>query len=142
MNNKERVKYFYETVVSQNLLEEVDEFIDTDCMIRIGEEILPIGVEKMKQHLADVKKTYPDYTMRILRQHCDGDYVISEFIMEGTHEGAWLGMKPTNKKLTFTGVDIDKIINGKIVEHGGAVNTFETLFEAKMIKPVQEFEKE
>lgn len=30
-------------------------------------------------------------------------------------------------------LDIDKVIDGLIVEHGGAVNTFETLFEAGMI---------
>lgn len=42
------------------------------------------------------------------RLTCDEDYVISEFIMEGTHEREWLGMKPTNKKLFFTDVDIDK----------------------------------
>ena len=65
-----------------------------------------------------------------------GDYIISEFIAEGTHKGEWLGMKPTGKKLTFTGVDIDKVIDGKIVEHSGATNTFETLFEEKIIKPV------
>ena len=90
----------------------------------------------MKRHLIDVRKTYPDYTMKIIRQYEDGDYVISEFIMEGTHQGEWLGMKPTNKKLSFTGVDIDKVINGKIAQHGGAVNTFETFFAEKMIQPV------
>ena len=59
----------------------------------------------------------------------------SEFFMEGTHEGEWIGIKPTHKRLSFTGVDIDKVIDGKIVEHGGAVNTFETLYEQHMIKP-------
>lgn len=34
---------------------------------------------------------------------------------EGTHEGGWIGIKPTHKKLVFIGVDIDKVINGKIV---------------------------
>ncbi len=43
-------------------------------------------------------------------------------------------MKPTGKKLTFIGVDIDKVIDGKIVEHGGAVNTFETLFQEGLIR--------
>lgn len=135
MNNKEMIKYFYETVVSQNLLDEVYKYVSEECNVQIGEQSIPIGVERMKQHLVDVKKTYPDYTMKIIRQYCDGDYVISEFIMEGTHEGEWLGMKPTNKKLSFTGVDIDKIVDGKIVEHGGAVNTFDTLFAEKIIKP-------
>lgn len=135
MNNKEIVKYFYETVVSSNLLDEVSDYIAKDCTVKIGENIIPIGIDGMKQHLIDVKKTYPDYTMKITCQYCDGNYVISEFIMKGTHKGEWLGMKPTNKELTFTGVDIDKIQNGKIVEHGGAVNTFETLLEAGIIKP-------
>ncbi len=78
----------------------------------------------------------PDYTMKIIKQYTDGDYVISEFIMEGTHEGEWIGIKPTHKRLSFTGVDIDKVIDGKIVEHGGAVNTFDTLYEHHLIKPV------
>lgn len=37
----------------------------------------------------------------------------------------------------YTGVDIDKVANGKIIEHGGPVNTFETLLEHHLIKPVQ-----
>ena len=85
--------------------------------------------------MIDVRKTYPDLKMTIIHQYCDGDYVISEFVMEGTHKGEWLGMKPTGKKLYITGVDIDKVVDGKIVEHGGAANTFEALFEAKIICP-------
>ena len=46
----------------------------------------------MKEHLTAVKQTYQDYTMRILRQYKDGDYIISEFVMEGTHEGEWIEM--------------------------------------------------
>jgi predicted ester cyclase len=44
-------------------------------------------------------------------------------------------MKPTGKRLRMTGVDIDRLVDGKIVEHSGAVNTFEALFEAGIIKP-------
>lgn len=125
MEKKEMVKYFYEAVVSKNLLEELPQYISEDCVLKVGEKIIPLGLGGMKQHLIDVKKTYPDYTMRIIQQYVDGDYVSSEFIMEGTHEGEWIGIKPTYKKLSFTGVDIDKVINGKIIEHGGAVNTFD-----------------
>ena len=136
MEKKDIVKYFYETIVSENLLEELPQFIAEDCVVKVGEQIIPVGIEGMKQHLVDVKKTYPDYTMKILKQYADGDYVISEFIMEGTHEGEWIGIKPTHKRLSFTGVDIDKVVDGKIAEHGGAVNTFDTLYEENLIKPV------
>ena len=43
--------------------------------------MVPLGIDGMRQHLAEVKKTYPDYTMNIIKQYADGDYVISEFIM-------------------------------------------------------------
>ena len=136
MEKKDIVKYFYETIVSENLLEKLPQFIAEDCVVKVGEQIIPVGIDGMKQHLVDVKKTYPDYTMKILKQYADGDYVISEFIMEGTHEGEWIGIKPTHKRLSFTGVDIDKVVDGKIAEHGGAVNTFDTLYEENLIKPV------
>lgn len=133
MNSAERVKYFYETVVSENQIQKVTEFVSPKCCVKIGEELIPVGVEGMEEHIKATKQTYPDYKMKIIKQFCEGDYIISEFIMEGTHKGEWIGIKPTNKRLVFTGVDIDKVIDGKIVEHGGAVNTFETLFEAGMI---------
>lgn len=130
------VKYYYEVIVSQNLLNELPNYVSENCMIKVGDKIFPLGLNGMKEHLIDVKKTYPDYTMKIIKQYSDGDYVISEFIMQGTHEGEWIGIKPTHKTLLFTGVDIDKVVDGKIVEHGGAVNTFETLFEEHLIKPI------
>lgn len=136
MNNKDIVKYFYEVIVSDNLLDELSQYISEDCVQKIGEKTIFIGVDGMKQHLLAVKKTYPDYTMKIIRQYMDGDYVISEFIMRGTHKGNFIGITPTNKILEITGVDIDKVIDGRIVEHGGATNTFETLFEHRLIKPV------
>lgn len=135
MDIKERIKYFYEIVTSNNLIDELPKYVSDKCTIKIGEKFIPVGIDGMKQHLIDVRKTYPDLKMTIIRQYCDNDYVISEFIAEGTHKGEWLGMKPTGKKLVFTGVDIDKLVDGKIIEHGGAMNTFDTLFEAKIIQP-------
>lgn len=49
--------------------------------------------------------------------------------------GEWLGMKPTGRRISITGVNIDKVVDGKIVEHGGAVNTFDNLFNEGIIKP-------
>lgn len=136
MDNKDIVKCFYEVIVSENLLDDLSKYISEDCVQRVGEKEIFIGIDGMKQHLLAVKRTYPDYTMRIIRQYVAGDYVISEFIMRGTHKGVFIGITPTNKVLEITGVDIDKVIGGRIVEHGGAANTFETFLEHRLIKPV------
>ena len=136
MNNAELVKTFYEVIVSENRLDELERYISDDCVQKVGEKEIHIGIVGMRKHLAALKETYPDYAMKIIRQYSDGDYVISEFIMRGTHKGEFVGIKPTNKILEITGIDIDKVIDGKIVEHGGAANTFETFIEHHLVKPV------
>jgi len=132
--NKEMIKYFYEVIVSGNRLEELPKYVLEDCIWKLGKKVDPIGLNGMKQHLLTIRKTYPDYIMEIVRQYSDGDYVISEFMIQGTHRGEFVGIKPTNRQLLFTGVEIDKVIDGKIVEHGGAINTFGTFLEHRLIR--------
>ena len=135
MNHKDIVKYFYEVIVSEDMLDELPKYIAEDCVQRTGEKEIFIGIEGMKQHLLALKKTYPDYTIKIVRQYVAENYVISEFVMKGTHKGEFIGITPTNKVLEITGVNIDKLIDGRIVEHGGAANTFEAFWEHQLIKP-------
>jgi len=54
-------------VTSNHLLDELPKYIADDCAIRIGESIIPVGVEGMKQHMIEVRKTYPDLKMTVLR---------------------------------------------------------------------------
>ena len=135
MNIKDRMRYFYEVVTSQGQTEQVANYVSSSCVVRLGEAVYPVGIDGMQQHLIDVRKTYPDLQMRVIRQYCDGDYVISEFIMEGTHAGEWLGIRPSGKKLSISGVNIDRVVDGKISEHGGAANTFDAFFAEKLIIP-------
>jgi len=135
MDNKSRMKYFYEVVTSNGLTDEVPNYVSDSCVVRLGEAVYPVGIAGMQQHLIDVRKTYPDLKMTILRQYCDGEFVISEFIMEGTHAGEWLGIQPSGKRLSISGVNIDRIVDGKITEHGGAANTFDAFWEAGVIVP-------
>ena len=136
MNNKAIIKYFYEVVVSENLLNELPQYISKNCVQKVGANEMFIGINGMRQHLVAVKKTYPDYKMEIVRQFEDGEIVISEFIMRGTHKGEFKGITPTDKIIEMAGVDIDRVVNGKIVEHGGAVNTFDAFLENGLVKPV------
>ncbi len=135
MNKKEMIRNFYENIISNNLIEEIYKYVSDDCTARSGEQNIPIGLEGMKEHAVGVRQTYPDLKIRIVRQHVDGDFVISEIITEATHLGEWMGIKPSGKKLIFTGVNIDRVIDNKIVEHGGAANIFDTFWAEKIIQP-------
>ncbi|MCL2147297.1 MAG: hypothetical protein FWH52_05775 [Synergistaceae bacterium] len=62
---KSRIKYFYEEVNSNNLIDEFPEYLDDNCMARIGESIIPVGIDGMKQHAIDVRNTYPDLSVAV-----------------------------------------------------------------------------
>ena len=72
MNRKEIICEFYENIVSNNLIEQLENSIAENCIV------------EMSDHLKAIRNTYPDHKMKILRQFEDGEFVISEFIMEGT----------------------------------------------------------
>ena len=53
MSNKDIIKYFYEVVVSENLLGELHKYISEDCVQRVGEKVYFVGTAGMKQHLLE-----------------------------------------------------------------------------------------
>ena len=92
MNSKETVKYFYEQIFSKNLMNEIENYVDAKCKLRVGKEIFPIGLDGMKKHITEVRNTYPDFRIQVINQFFENEYVISEIIAEGTHCGEFLGI--------------------------------------------------
>ena len=43
MSNKDIIKYFYEVVVSENLLDELHKYISVDCVHSVGEKVYFVG---------------------------------------------------------------------------------------------------
>jgi predicted ester cyclase len=76
----------------------------------------------MAAHVAGVRKVYPDLKITIEHQIAEGEWVVSVITARGTHEGEWLGMKPTGRTMVFSGVNVDRVVDGRLVEHGGAAN--------------------
>ncbi len=46
----------------------------------------------------------------------EGEKVVLRYTFHGTHQGQWRGVPPTGKPVTFTGIFIYRILEGKIVE--------------------------
>ncbi|MCK9262475.1 MAG: ester cyclase [Deltaproteobacteria bacterium] len=135
-DNKLIVRRFYEEVVNTGNVEIIDEFLSPDyCEVHDGKR-LAVGIEGAKAHTIGVRQTYPDLIITIDQQIAEGEWVVSCITARGTHKGEWLGMKPTGKPVTFTGVNVDRVVNGKIVEHGGAANVLGPLLEIGAIKVV------
>jgi steroid delta-isomerase-like uncharacterized protein len=74
------------------------------------------GPRGMQDIIKIYRTAFPDLKMTIDDQIMDGDRVVTRWTARGTHKGQLMEIAPTNKNVTVTGMTVDKIQNGKIVE--------------------------
>ena len=134
--NKKLVRRYIEEVINTGEVALMDQFISPDYTEVYENKRYPLGIEGAKEHILGVRKTYPDLTLSIEYQIAEGEWVATGITARGTHHGEWMGIKPTGKVLTYTGVNVNRIVNGRIVEHGGAANLLGPLLEADAIRVV------
>jgi predicted ester cyclase len=134
--NKRIVRRYYEEVGNTGNIDAIEQYISPEYVEVYEGKSYPSGIEGAKAHIAGVRQTYPDLHITIERQIAEGEWVVSCITARGTHRGVWLGMKPTNRPVAITGVNVDRVVDRRIVEHGGAANMLEALLEIGAVKVV------
>ena len=71
-----------------------------------------------------LRVAFPDFRAEIHWQAADGELVTTYKTYHGTHQGTFLGVAPTGRKIHFETVDVMRVRNGKITEHWGVANLF------------------
>ena len=74
-----------------------------------------------------LRSAFPDFHAVIHWQVADGDLVTTFKTYHGTHEGAFLGIAATGKKISFETVDAMRVRNGQIMEHWGVANLYKLM---------------
>ncbi|NIR47624.1 MAG: hypothetical protein GWN55_02300 [Phycisphaerae bacterium] len=118
--NKLLVRRYIEEVVNTGDVEKIAKFISPEYVEVCNNTRYALGIEGARRHIRGVREAYPDLQLSIEQQIAEGDWVVTQITARGTHRGAWLEMKPTGKTVVFTGVNINRVVGGLIVEHGGA----------------------
>jgi steroid delta-isomerase-like uncharacterized protein len=85
------------------------------------------GREGHKQMLQLWRTAFPDLTLTVDDVFAAGDRAALRWTARGTHAAALLGMPPTGREVTLTGIDILRVVDGKIVERWGQFNGIEML---------------
>ncbi len=135
--NKRIVRRYIEEVVNTGKVETIDEFISPNYFESNDPSGQSRGIEGAKRHILGVRQTYPDLRLSVEQQIAEGDWVVTRVTARGTHLGSWLGMKPTGKTVEITGVNVDRIVDGRIAEHGGAANLLEPFLAIGAIQVVR-----
>ena len=71
-----------------------------------------------------LRAAFPDFRADIHWQAADGELVTTYKTYHGTHQGMFLGVAPTGRKIHFETVDVMRVRNGKITDHWGVANLF------------------
>lgn len=137
-DNKRVARRFIEEVVNTGNVERLPEFISPDCRESNDPTGQSVGLDSMRAHVLGVRKTYPDLRIAVEQQVAEGEWVATRITARATHLGDWLGIKPTGKLVVITGVNLDRIVNGLIVEHGGAANMLEALLSIGAVTVVSD----
>ena len=74
------------------------------------------GLEAYKQFLSMYHAAFPDANVTIEDMIAEGDTVVVRQTFSGTHTGELMGILPTGKQISGTGIQITRIANGKAVE--------------------------
>jgi len=69
-----------------------------------------------KSHVSAMYSAFPDIDFTIDDMVVEGDKAAVRYTISGTHKGEFMGVPPTNKKVTLWGICIDRIAGGKFVE--------------------------
>ena len=75
-----------------------------------------IGPQQIAAIYARQLAALPDSVVHIDRMVAEGDMVVVEWTLSGTHRGRMLGIPATGKPISFWGTTVARMENGKIVD--------------------------
>ena len=91
--------------------------------------------EGRKQLIRMLHAAFPDLRIAVDDMVAEGDKVASRWTSSGTHKGEYMGIAPTGKQTTFTGISIHHIKDGKIVESWDEVDQLGMMQQLGVVSP-------
>ena len=76
-----------------------------------------VGGADFRQRLETVRAVLPDATLQVDEVIRQGAFVATRWTIRGTHEGKTLGIPPTGKKVMLQGMSVERLKDGKVIEH-------------------------
>ena len=109
------VRRMYDEAWNEGKLDVVDEICAPDYVGR-GPYGGEHGPESVKSGILTRRQAFPDIHVTIEDIIASGDKVVARLTFRGTHKGEFLGIQPTGQEVTWSGIWIYRVANGKFVE--------------------------
>lgn len=73
--------------------------------------------EHLKEHIAFFEGAFPGYQLTANEMIAEGDKVVVDAALTGTHKGELMGLPPTGKQVEVPFIIVYHVSGGKIVDH-------------------------
>ena len=116
-DNKSVVLRFIEEGLNKSNTALIDEIYSADYVGHDPERPAPRIIADLRQVMTGVLgKVFADHQYSVERLVAEGDLVAWHWTFRATHQGEIMGIPATGKQISFGGINIFRIENGKIVE--------------------------
>jgi steroid delta-isomerase-like uncharacterized protein len=107
----------YQTIWNERRLEYIEQvFADTHALGDPTVDGQGVGPKAYRRQVERFVTGLPDLKFTVDDTISEGDKMVVAWTITGTHKGEFLGVPPTNRKVTFSGITINQIADGKILE--------------------------
>jgi steroid delta-isomerase-like uncharacterized protein len=119
VETRELVRRLHAALLDSRDPDVADEFFAAGFVSHNNPPGFPPGVEGVKRFFTMFRDAFPDASVVIDEMVIDGDRVAVATTLTGTHRGELMGVAPTGRRVSVTGIDIVRVSDGRIVEHRG-----------------------
>jgi steroid delta-isomerase-like uncharacterized protein len=120
--NKALTRRFYDEAIGQRSFDLIDELVADDFVEHEAFPGLSPDKDGVKAFFAMLLEAFPDIQFIAEDIIAEGDKVAARLTITGTHQGTFLDIPPTGKKITLSAIDIMRYRDGKAVEHWGVTD--------------------
>ncbi|HLZ61519.1 MAG TPA: ester cyclase [Ktedonosporobacter sp.] len=85
--------------------------------------------------IARMRTAFPDLEWTIEDQVAEGDTVAVSFVWRGTHQGEFLGIPPTGKRVTVSGMGFDYCAAGQCKKSRIVMDTMSLMHQLGVVPP-------
>jgi len=130
--NKVLVKRYYDEVLNRGELGLLDQLATPDYDEHSPFPGQPNGIEGLKARVGAIIGAFsPVFTLNEVL--AEGDTVVVYWTNTGTHQGEFMGIPPTGRTVTVSGVDIHRLRDGRMAEHWHVIEQLQMLQQLGVI---------
>ena len=123
--NKAAMRRIYEDIWNQGNFNVVDEIVSPDYVGHLPTPPgAPSGREGLRWLIQMYRTAFPDIHVQVDDQFAEGDKVLTRITIQGTHQGLFMNVPPTNKKISVTALVVTRFKNGQNVEGWAELDRF------------------